>query len=204
MAQAKKSSKTTKKNTKRKENKKLLIVVAIIVVALIAVIGSSYAFFTTQLHGQKDNTIEVGTFVLNLNEASDGVSITNAVPVTETYALAHSTPYKFSLANTGSVDASYTLKMVEQAIGEGTKLPTNKIRYQLSYGATEGAKTTVKKGLVSELTSGSIDAGTIAAGDTNYYQLILWVDQDATKEEVAGTKYVAKIDVDAIQTYGME
>lgn len=209
MAKAKASSKKTAKTTKRKENKRIGIIVAIILIALVAIIGTTYAFFTTTLSGTKNNTIQVGTLVLDLKDTSEGVNIENAVPVTEKYALANYTAYTFTLENTGTVDAKYDLKLLAQALADGEEQLANEhIRYQLSYATTENAEAadkTVAKGLLSELTKAdTFYSGTINANTKIYYELILWVDQNATKEEVAGTKYVGKISVEAIQNYGTE
>lgn len=206
MAKAKTSSK--KATTKRKENKRVGILIAIILIALVAIVGTSYAFFTTTLNGTKDNTIEVGTLVLDLKDTSEGITLQNAVPVTEKYALANYDAYTFTLENTGTVDAKYDLKLLAQALAEGEEQLANKhIRYQLSYATTENAADadkTVAKGLLSELTNDAFYSGTINANTKMYYELILWIDKDATQDDVAGTKYVGKISVDAIQSYGTE
>lgn len=162
------------------------------------------------LNGEKDNIIEVGTLVLDLKETSEGISIENAVPVTEKYALANYTAYKFTLENTGTVDANYDLKLLAQTLADGeNQLPNQHIRYQLSYATEENAEDAAKTKVTGKLDklaqqNNVFFNDTIAANTKIYYELILWVDQDATQDDVAGTKYVGKISVDAIQSYGTE
>lgn len=65
-------------------NKKDLILAVSGVLLLIgAVIGVSYAVFTFSSIGKIENTITSGTITFSYNETSNGISITNAMPMSD-------------------------------------------------------------------------------------------------------------------------
>lgn len=190
-------------NEKKKSKKGLMVAIAAI--ALIAIIGTTYALFTWTGAGQKSNIIEVGTLTLTLDEAaSEGILIQNAVPVTEEYALANYTAYTFKVKNTGTLDAKYDLKLVDDALEEGiTKLADENVRYALTSAVTpkdgeKGAETTTKD-LLSNATDRKLASEVeIATGDTVEYTLYLWIDENASND-IQGQKFSAKISIDAVQ-----
>lgn len=71
-------------DTNTNGNKKEIILAIFGVVLLVfAVIGVSYAVFTFEQMGVRENTIRTGTISFAYNETSNGISITNAQPMTD-------------------------------------------------------------------------------------------------------------------------
>ncbi len=64
-------------------SKQILLSILGVAILIVAVIGVSFAVFTYQLAGQKENTITTGTITMNYTEGAKGISITNAMPVSD-------------------------------------------------------------------------------------------------------------------------
>ncbi len=64
-------------------SKQILLSVLGVAILIVAVVGVSFAVFTYQLAGQKENTITTGTITMNYTEGQKGISITNAMPVSD-------------------------------------------------------------------------------------------------------------------------
>lgn len=197
------ASKSKTNRGKKSNNSKKIVAIVVAIVAILAVIGTTYAIFTVTVKGTKTNVIEVGTLTLTLDEsASEGITIQNAVPVSEEYALQNYTAYTFKVKNTGTIDAKYNLTLVDDQI-TGTRINDEYVRYSLETvkvdkSGNKGTATT-KKNLLSTLTSRTLDSEvTVAAGESYEYKLYLWIDHDATNE-IAGQKFSAKVNIDAVQ-----
>jgi len=210
MAQAKKTA------AKKRKDNKLAAIVAVVAIALVAVIGASYAFFTQTLAGTATDTITAGQLNVTLTGNTD-VSIQKAFPVTKSYALAEYDPFTFTVTNAGSVDASVDVSLTPQS---GNTIGTQYIRYALYEGssATSQGATLVNSGTFP--TSGDLTVATGLRLDNNgyyngkeavspqaatakTYALYLWIDKDATMEQVQNNQtFAAKVSIDAIQADG--
>lgn len=69
---------------KDNNSKQIILSVLGIAILIVAVVGISYAIFTTTLAGTKENTLTTGTISMTYNEATNGILITNAMPMTDT------------------------------------------------------------------------------------------------------------------------
>ena len=66
-----------------KENKEKIIPVIGVILILVMVIGVTYAIFTYTGLGSKQNSVTSGTITFTYTEASNGISITNAMPISD-------------------------------------------------------------------------------------------------------------------------
>lgn len=179
----------------KKEYKLALAI--IIITGIISIIAASFAIYKATKLGTKTNQIVTGTLILVLNDStSTAINLTAAVPVTDSTGLT-TTPYTFTLQNTGSNNSQYRIKLIEDETTYSSDGCTNNrlawtnIKYSLSKnGATDII------GLLSD-NSGIIDTGVINTGITNTYTLRLWVKDTATNE-IMGQHFHGKIEVDAI------
>lgn len=73
------------KVTKEKENKERKLVISIVLVLLlfISVIGITYAVFTFAKEGKRENVINTGSITFSYTETSNGISLTNALPISD-------------------------------------------------------------------------------------------------------------------------
>lgn len=65
-------------------SKQLILSILGISILIVAVVGISYAVFATTLSGTKENTISTGTILMSYTEATNGINITNAMPISDT------------------------------------------------------------------------------------------------------------------------
>lgn len=167
------------------KNKKQIVAIAL---ALVLLLGGTYAWLTLTLHGTQKVRIEAGTLALELNEG-DAINVADSLPMSDTDGLA-TTPYTFTLKNTGNVASEYTIYLDNGTISEGDTLMDDSI---VKYSLTKtGADT--KTALVSTLKSGEaseriLDTGTIQPGEEYNldYTLRLWIKDDATDSDVQVT-----------------
>ena len=177
------------------ENKKVLI--PLIAVITILVVGVTYAWLTQVLNGTQVNRIKAGVLELTLDDnASNGIDLEYAVPQSDEQGL-NNTAYTFTVRNTGSINAEYKLYLEDEEI-EGEKIDDSKIKYSISRNNSIRDSKLLSASIVEE--KRQIENTIIAGGSTNEYSLKLWIDQEATKEEVANKIFKAKIKLEAIQT----
>ncbi|MGN0973535.1 MAG: hypothetical protein ACI4OT_02200 [Bacilli bacterium] len=218
-----------KENKSIKRNK-ILKITALLGLFLL-VFGVSYALFKVTLEGTKKNRITTAKFELNLtdtskNEETEGyaINIEEAVPMTQEEGL-ETTPYKFVVSNTGTIAASYKLKL-EDITDVTNTLQDQYIRYNLiskdyyDYETYEEgkfsqgvyntiSKTRLKYGasgaivnespLLSDVTDRVLDETTLLPGECIEYTLNLWVDYEATIDQAAGKAFEGRIIIDGIQ-----
>ena len=167
------------------KNKKQIVALAL---ALVLLLGGTYAWLTVTLNGTKKVRIEAGTLALELNEG-DAINVADSLPMSDTDGLA-TTPYTFTLKNTGNVASNYTIYLDNGTVAAGdTWMDDRIVKYNLT---KTGA--TAKTAFVSTLkTSGStdrvLDTGTIQPGEANNitYSLRLWIKDAATNTDVQHT-----------------
>lgn len=180
------------------ENKNYLIIVLIVFV--VAIVGITYAWFVQRSAGS-DNKINLKAATeleLELNNEDATISIDTAVPMSDTQGLAL-TPYTFDVVNRStSVNASYNLFLENVELDSGkTRIADSDIKYSLTRNSgNEGTA------LLSALTDRKFNTNPyiINANTTDSYTLKLWINSEATKENVAGKQFKAKIRVEATQT----
>lgn len=206
-----------KKNSKkRKNNDNKTIVIVVVALALIALIGGTYAWLTIIKTGKKVNTIVAGTLKMDLDDStSKGIEILDAVPTTDETGMTGPS-YSFTLENTGNIIADYKIALKSQPLAylnqEGLKeMPTNRIKYNIK--KTVKQKTgedrnsdndtiisSSNEGIIGYLNiTDELDAGSLEPNRYIEYTLTLWIDKDASFEEMENTAYIGKINLYAEQ-----
>lgn len=214
-----------KKPQKIENNKKKILALAL---ALVLLIGGTYAWLTITLTGTKTTRIEAGTLAMEIKDESAGISITDALPMSDADG-ANLTPYTFKIENTGNVSSVYTIYLDTQAVDSNADeflLDSSNIKYSLTKtiknktdNSVVSATTTIGPKLLSTETAPGSNAAKIdssdnegsnplSAGQYIEYELRLWIDEntgnDAVKK-VQGDKtllgtYAAKLRLEASQT----
>lgn len=180
-----------KKNNSKKYSKQLIA----IAIALVLLIGGTYAWLRITINGTKTNILRAGTLQLTLDDTtSDGIDLTNSVPMSDTKGLT-TTAYTFTLKNSGSSSADYTIYL------DDLGLDTNEIRMNDKYVKyslvkNSGTVTTALLTTTGVYPNRLLDSGTINANTTNSYTLRLWIDSSADNE-VMGTVFYGQLRVDA-------
>lgn len=213
-----------KNNDFMKNNSKKIIVIALI---LLILIGGSYAWLRLTITGKKTNNITAGILAMELDDsATNGIELLNAVPTTDEVGKTGAA-YTFVMENTGNIVSNYTISLESQSLdtfGDDTlkKMPQNRIKYNLKKTIkqkngenrdsendtvistdSEGVTNILNPQYSSETEENNqdsiIDSGSLESKYYIEYTLVLWIDQDATYEEMKDTAYIGKIKLDAQQ-----
>lgn len=213
-----------KNNDFMKKNSKKIIVIALI---LLLLIGGTYAWLRLTITGKKTNNITAGILAMELDDsATNGIELLNAVPTTDEVGKTGDA-YTFVMENTGNIVSNYTVSLQSQPLnilGDDTlkKMPQNRIKYNLKKTIkqkngenrdsendtvistdSEGVTNILNPQYSSETEENNqdsiIDSGSLESKYYIEYTLVLWIDQDATYEEMKDTAYIGKIKLDAQQ-----
>ena len=170
-------------------NKKKTLTIVLTVFAVTLIIGTTYAFVTRTLTGTKKVTLTAGTLSLVLDEKNE-ITISDALPMYDAVGMIQDEVFEFDLINNTSNSTDYTLKL--QKVSTGNELSTSDVKYYLT---KDGVGTPA---LLSTLTDGVVDTGTITGGDTIEYTLRLWISDAVTeKSAIEGKSLSYKLAVEA-------
>lgn len=204
-----------KKEEKNNNSKQILLAVLGVAVLIVAVVGVSFAVFSYYGEGQVVNTISTGTITMSFNEPENGISIENAVPITEEEGKVLSGDNeKFDFTVTCKITGSTTVNYEVVAVKDETStISDDQIRLYLessSDGATYAQKTaptkyvpiTEKDSFGAPVGSMVIDSGSFTASSTQnsgveqkvYYRLRMWVDSSYNVTDVS-SNYKVKVNV---------
>ncbi len=185
---------------------RIIYSILIIIVSLCVILGVSYAIFRYQKLGTKNNDVTTGTLILELDDQQGTtISIGDAMPTADSKGKT-STPYTFTLRNTGTLNSKYRVKLVvdNEAIAKdkcgSNLLDAANIKLVLTKNNAMQTVTTY-----NALTDSVIDTGVINSGAHNDYQLRMWIDSTITNPAlVNGKHFHVKVVVDAIQDKYMD
>ena len=178
-------------------NKKIIIIV--IVLLLILGIGFSYAWWRYTVIQDKANVGVSKCFSIELANQANEINLTNMYPITDEEGR-KLTPYTFTLKNTCSVSAKYSLNM---EMLEGTTLNSNYIAVlvnnkDIKLLSSYNTATTVIEGSTESRT---LDIGILAPNGSKDYSISLWMDKDVTLADDSQNKvFKSKVVVDAVAT----
>ena len=153
----------------KEKKKKVTVIIISVLIVLILLLAIAYAYFSTQLNGT-DQIVKVGELELVLDETSEGISLDNAIGISDSkgMSLEGST---FELINNGSNAIDYTIYLDDNTISDtDTRIDDKYLKYNLNKnGADRGATLLTKIGANSNRV---LDSGTIEGKTTNKYKLI--------------------------------
>ena len=180
--------------TNNKKKKVITIVISILIV-LVLVLAISYAFFSTQLSGT-DQIVKVGELELVLDETSEGISLDNAIGISDSKGMA-STPSTFELRNNGNKAVDYTIYLDDNTIGEtDTRIDDKYLKYNLNKNGTDSGATLLTR--TGANPNRILDSGTIEGGGINKYSLKLWIT-DEVDGNYSGQVFSGKLRVEVSQ-----
>ena len=187
-------------NYVEKSKKKIVVLGIVLIIFVIMLIGGTYALFTINKNGDKQNVIKAGDISMVLDESlSDGINIQNAYPMTDTEGKNQSTIYKFSIENNEDTDNTYEIHLVNTDISEDkTRISDSLIKYRLQ---KEGEFDNIN--YVSNLTNANdnskiLDTGTLLKGEKETYTIQVWIDESADTS-IAGQVFGKQLKIDATQ-----
>lgn len=178
-------------------NKKYKTLILLVAVLVILVIGSTYAWLQINVKSDKRQNLHAGTLSLKLSdETTNGISLTNAYPMTEQEGL-NTTVYTFTLVNDGTIDSNYEIYLDDLELSEAqTQMDTNIIKYRFQKG--EEQSTTGVLSSLGESPNRILDSGIIEKKESINYQLQVWMDYEADNSQ-QGTTFKSQLRIEASQ-----
>lgn len=196
-----------------------LAIIAILIMMTLFV-GSSYALWQTTDYQESVNKIASGCFELSFVEDKKSIQLDNTYPMEDASGL-KTVPYRFTIKNTCTIDANYTIYLNTLKPSVGTKLVDNLVKVSLM---KEGGATNIVRLLSGVdtntdltnfdydikdetgnvitkrdiLTSYILGEGTLKGqtdttdGESATYDLRIWIDASATKE-ISGQTFEAAV-----------
>ncbi len=169
----------------RLKRKDLIIITVLISMCLVTLVGSSYALFTRTFTSTKKISVQAGTLKVDFAEGNR-INLSNVAPMSDSDGM-NTTPYTFTITNSGSVAAYYTIRNEEDS---SNTLNNKYIKYRLiSDSYDSGIKTLDTMGSGYYMLSSE---NTLAVGKSITYKLYLWLSSEADNEAQNKT-YQSKI-----------
>ena len=166
--------------------KYIILVIVTIVISVIALIGASYALLTMTIEGEKKVSLTAGILKVDFAEG-DNINLDNVAPLTDAQGQ-KTTPYTFTITNTGNINAYYHVSLEEDV---NNTLSNSYLKMRLT--SDNGYDSGVVK--VSSYGTGEFDItseATLEPSDKVTYQLWMWLDYNADNS-AQGKEYKSKI-----------
>ena len=170
--------------------KYIIISVVVIAVSIISLIGTSYALLTMNLEGEKEISLTAGILKVDFSEG-DNINLENMAPISDSKGL-KTTPYTFTITNTGNIDAYYHISL-EENINNTLDNRYIKMKMTGSNGYDSGV---IKVNGYGKGTFEIYGEDILSPSDKVTYKLWMWLDEEADNS-VQGTIYQSKIVVES-------
>ena len=95
-------------------SKQVLVSILGVAILIVAVVGISFAAFSYSKTGTVANTITTGTITMSYSEPTNGINLTNALPITDTAGKAltgNNNTFDFTVAATVSGSTTMLLQL---------------------------------------------------------------------------------------------
>lgn len=162
-------------------NKRILII--FLSLLLVLGIGSSLAYLRSDAGSQNNNNIKVANLNVDLITDITSLEIDKMYPMVDSEGL-HNTSNTFAIKNKGDVISSYKVSLIDKTTV--STLKNSDVRYRLTKKVGNNETEVLEIKNLDE--SGLIDSGTIDAGVTITYELIMWQDFNSTSSGVVFSK----------------
>ena len=180
--------------TNNKKKKVITIVISIIIILVLA-LAISYAYFSTQLSGS-DQIVKVGELELVLDETSEGITLDNAIGISDSEGLSLDGA-TFELRNNGTKAVDYTIYLDDNTISDtDTRIDDKYLKYNLNKNSADTGATLLTR--IGANPNRVLDSGTIEGGGTNKYSLNLWIT-DEVDGNYSGQVFSGKLRVGVSQ-----
>ncbi len=171
------------------KNKKIIILIILILISILTLIGSSYALLTKTFTSKK-LSVEVGTLKVDFTEGN-AINLDNTKPMSDSDGL-NTTPYTFTITNSGTIDSYYTISNEEDA---NNTLDTTYLKYKLV--SNDGYDSGIKR--LKDIGTGTyriVDERALLKSKSVTYKLYLWISSDAGND-IQNKIYKSKIIVNS-------
>ena len=177
------------------KNKRVIVIVISILLVIILVLGLTFAYLRTELSGS-EQIVKVGTLDLILDETSEGISLDNAIGLSDNKGMS-TTPSTFELKNNGSKAVDYIIYLDDNTIEEtDTRIDDKYLKYNLNKNGEDSGASLLTS--IGSNPNRILDSGTIEGKSTNKYSLNLWIT-DEVDGNYSGHVFSGKLRVEVSQ-----
>ena len=182
--------KLNNENIEKKNKKEITKIAFLAMILLIVTVGTSYALFNVLVKSDKDTEIIAGTFKVNFEDGNE-IILNNASPMSDEEGL-NTTGYKFTVDNSGTIDAKYNVSLEERDSKEMT-LDKKYVKYSIKENDGSWSEPQLlSNGLVLRKDK------LLATSMKDTYELKLWLSENAPNE-TQGKRFDAKVVISAVQ-----
>ena len=175
-----------------KNKKKIIIVVAAIAVSLIgfSLLNSTYSLFYHEETSKNTEGYSTGTLSITASSKGSTISLSDALPVEDSVG-STSTPYTFTITNTGNLNYKFNIKLLSTG-SSSTTIGSQYIKLKVD----DGSVTTL-----SSLSNGIIKKDvTLAAGESVDISVRVWLNISTPNSQI-GKTFNSKIVIDGQAVY---
>ena len=181
------------RNNETNNSKQIILSVLAVAILIVAVVGVSFAAFTFAGQGAVQNTISTGTISMTFSEAVNGISITNAMPMSDATGMVQAGTnetfeFTVSAAITGNATINYEVAAIKDI---SSTLADSQVRLHLERNGTAVAPPAAFTPRATASAIGSpagsmlLDSGTFTTSGTNNYVLRMWVAEGTVLDATA-------------------
>ena len=192
-------------------SKHVLLSVLGVAILIVVVVGVSFAAFSYSKTGEKVNTITTGTITMSYSEATNGINLTDALPISDTQGKAltgTNNVFDFTVSATIQGSGETTINYAITATKESdSSLADSAIKVYLTNMDSDADTQILAPTKVSELeVTGSseissapsgqykLTEGTFTATTDHKYRLRMWVADDFSDLNASGS-YKLRVNV---------
>ena len=175
-----------------KNKKKIIIVVAVIAVSLIgfSLLNSTYSLFYREDTSKNTEGYTTGTLSITASSKGGTVSLSDALPVEDSVG-STSTPYTFTITNTGNLNYKFNIKLLSTG-SSSTTIGSQYIKLKVDNDAVS---------TLSSLNSGIIKKDvTLKAGASIDISVRVWLSISTPNSQI-GKTFNSKIVIDGQAVY---
>ncbi len=175
-----------------KNKKKIIIVVAAIAVSLIgfSLLNSTYSLFYHEETSKNTEGYSTGTLSITASSKGSTISLSDALPVEDSVG-STSTPYTFTITNTGNLNYKFNIKLLSTG-SSSTTIGSQYIKLKVD----DGSVTTL-----SSLSNGIIKKDvTLKAGTSIDINVRVWLSISTPNSQI-GKTFNSKIVIDGQAVY---
>ena len=191
--------------------KQLLLTIGLVLVLVLMIVGISYAAFKFVGEGNKPNTITTGAITMEYEESTNTISMTGALPTTDTTGKVRLTKgeyFDFTIKSSiqGNANINWEIAAEDITPSSAKKMAGKNIKLYLTKLDSAGAETQVMAPKVYNATTSantktgrpsgvmSLATGTMSTSETTNYRLRMYVDEDYNPQgDGGGLSFSVKI-----------
>ena len=177
---------------------KIIIAVFAVFTLILAIIGTTYAWYSVAHNGIQNNTITSGTITFHYDEKSQGLSVQDAMPMTDLEGMAQNSYFEFDITSktSNTVDIPYYITVRRSGTGTNmddlVKIYLTKVNNGIENPVllTTGSQISTFDDLNSYRNNAinipenekELYTDSVLAGDSDYketYRLRMWISEEA-------------------------